>query len=57
MEEEIQRKKQQVIEFKIFRYFEFLFLSFDYFKEGIEKKFFGLKVIISLKDRKIIFEG
>lgn len=57
MEEEIQRKKQQVIEFKIFRYLEFLFLSFDYFKEGIEKKFFGLKVIISLKDRKIIFEG
>lgn len=57
MEEEIQRKKQQLIESKTLRHSEFLLLSFDHFKEGIEKKFPGLKVTTSLKDRKITFEG
>lgn len=57
IEEEIKRKKQQVTESKTLRHSEFLLLSFDHFKEGIEKKFPGLKVTTSLKDRKITFEG
>nr|XP_034317327.1 protein mono-ADP-ribosyltransferase PARP14 isoform X2 [Crassostrea gigas] len=57
MEEEIQRKKQQLIESKTLRHSEFLLLSFDHFKEELEKKFPGLKITTNLKERKFTFEG
>lgn len=57
IEEEIQRNKQQVTESKTLRHSEFLLLSFDHFKEELEKKFPGLKITTNLKERKFTFEG
>jgi hypothetical protein len=55
--EEIQRKQQQVTETTGLKHHQLLLLSFDHFKEAMEKKYPGMKITTNLKDKSMTFEG
>ncbi|XP_062619962.1 uncharacterized protein LOC134281522 [Saccostrea cucullata] len=55
--DEIQRRKQQVIETVQLKHHQYLLLISDHFKKETEKKFPNLKVRINTMDKSFIFEG
>ena len=57
IEDDVQKQKQQITEKLSLKHHQFLLLSFDHFKEAIEKKYPELKVTTNSKDRNVTFEG